>query len=281
MPVLLGASIFSGGLISLAVGLQSHGRSTEPVTSQPVQTLSAGASAPSAPSTKPEPTAASAPSPVAQATPQTVDIFQTSTLPSTGTVQEMVAGDLMCYLTMQDDRGTTRRLGATFEVCEQTSFLNQRVRFFYEPVSVSDCESAEPCGNSRPALLISRMERIDPDATSGTPPAQSADRYTLTNGEWTISVGNIQSWSGVNNTGDLTYNGCNRQNECLQLQGGRMSCRDGICAIGWQNGDYFYSLQSPIESVDSTARQTKATTLTVRRGDAVILQANELRPIGN
>jgi hypothetical protein len=193
----------------------------------------------------------------------------------------MVAGDLMCYLTMQDDRGMTRRIGATFEVCEQTNFLNQRVQFFYEPVSVSDCESAESCRNSRPALLVSRMERVNADAASSPDPAQTEDRYTMTNGEWTITVGNVQSWSGVNNTGNITYEGCNSQNECLQLQEGRMSCRDGICAIGWQNGDHFYSLQSPIGDVDGAARNTEAATLVVRQGDAVILQASGFRQVGN
>lgn len=190
----------------------------------------------------------------------------------------------MCYLTVQDDQGVTRRVGATFEVCQQTGLLNQRVQFSYEPVSVNDCDSSEPCGKSRSLLLVSRMEPIQnssADRTTDRTASQSSDRYTITNGEWTITVSNLQSWSGVNNTGNMDYYGCNSQNECLRLQGGRMSCRDGICAIGWQNGDYLYSLESPMGTEANAAQQTAATLLTVRQGDTVILRASGFREVNN
>ncbi|WP_088891653.1 hypothetical protein [Leptolyngbya ohadii] len=290
MPLVLGASILGGGLISIAAALHFHGQSAKSAIAQSPQTpttiaaptaakpnSSAATRTPSEQETTPPSHQTSVQS-LAQTNPanSVQDNFQTADLPSIGTVQEMVAGDLMCYMTVQDDRNVTHRVGATFEVCEQTSFLNQRVRLSYEPASVNDCESAEPCGKSRSVLLVSRLELISSSRSNEGVPLT----YTITNGEWTITVGNLESWSGVNNTGSISYRGCNSQNECLQLQGGRMSCRDGICAIGWQNGDYLYSLETPMTEANA-ARQTEATTLTVRQGDIIILRAGGFREVLN
>lgn len=284
VPVVLGTSILGGGLISIAIALQSQGRSTELAAnpaSSPAASVVAAANATAA---KPAivsvnaaqpaaPKAAQPAGPIAQNSQNSqnpVDTFQTSDLPTVGTVKELIAGDLMCYMTVQDDRGVTRRIGATFEVCQQTNFLNQRVQFSYAPANVSDCESAEACGRSRSTLLVNRMEPTDAASDSSMP----VDRYTMTNGKWTITVSNLQSWSGVNNTGNISYDACDNQNNCLHLQGGRMSCRNGTCAIGWENGDFFYSLESPMSEDGNSTRQAEATTLTVHQGDKVVLRAD-------
>ena len=196
--------------------------------------------------------------------------------PSIGTVTQMTNGDLMCYLTIADDKGTEHQVGASFEICEQqATFLNQRVNLFYQTVSVNDCQSIEPCGRSRQASLVTRME-----LATTQPSPKTKDSYTISNGEWKITVGNLQSWSGVNNTGNLSYSACDSKNSCLQLSGGKMTCRDGICAVGWENGDYFYSLQSPITGEDQEAARAVADTkLLVRQGDKVILESTGFRLI--
>ncbi|MBD2339279.1 hypothetical protein H6G64_20110 [Calothrix sp. FACHB-156] len=79
--------------------------------------------------------------------------------PQIGTVKEMVNGDLKCYVTLVDEKGTEHNLGATFEVCEKPeTFLNKKVSLTYKIESVSDCQSAEPCGKSKKESLISQME---------------------------------------------------------------------------------------------------------------------------
>ncbi|MBW4560775.1 MAG: hypothetical protein KME32_06375 [Mojavia pulchra JT2-VF2] len=79
--------------------------------------------------------------------------------PQRGTVKEMVNGDLKCYVTLIDENGTKHNLGATFEICESPkTFLNKKVNLVYEIMSVSDCESAEPCGKSKKESLITKMK---------------------------------------------------------------------------------------------------------------------------
>ncbi|BAY92912.1 MULTISPECIES: hypothetical protein [unclassified Tolypothrix] len=79
--------------------------------------------------------------------------------PQVGTIKEMVNGDLKCYVTLVDDKGTEHNLGATFEVCEKPeTFLNKKVSLTYKIESVSDCQSAEPCGKTKKESLISQME---------------------------------------------------------------------------------------------------------------------------
>ncbi|BAZ02476.1 hypothetical protein NIES37_64890 [Tolypothrix tenuis PCC 7101] len=79
--------------------------------------------------------------------------------PQIGTIKEMVNGDLKCYVTLVDEKGTEHNLGATFEVCEKPeTFLNKKVSLTYKIESVSDCQSAEPCGKSKKESLISQME---------------------------------------------------------------------------------------------------------------------------
>ncbi|MDZ7959012.1 MAG: hypothetical protein RMY34_14210 [Aulosira sp. DedQUE10] len=79
--------------------------------------------------------------------------------PKIGTVKEMVNGDLKCYVTLVDDKGTKHDLGATFELCEKSkTFLNKKVSLAYKIESVSDCQSAEPCGKTKKESLITKME---------------------------------------------------------------------------------------------------------------------------
>ncbi|MBD2294166.1 hypothetical protein H6G06_11855 [Anabaena sphaerica FACHB-251] len=194
--------------------------------------------------------------------------------PQIGTVKELVNGDLLCYVTLVDEQGKENRVGASFEICaEEGKFLNKKVRAVSTIESVSDCESAEPCGKTRQESIITKMEVLeDKSATKPQESKTQSKTQTISNGEWTITTGNHDSWTGVNNTGNLTYKGCDAKGKCIELTGGRVSCRDGICVTGWTNGDYVYILEQPITE-DGNAPQT----LIVRKGDSEILKATGLK----
>lgn len=162
--------------------------------------------------------------------------------PEVGVIQNIQQGDIMCYITFKDEAGAERTVGAIFELCENPQqFINQRMRLVYGIETVNDCTSAEPCGKTRQAQVVIQMQPVDGAAR----PADS-NLQVLTNGEWKITIGNRDSWSGVNGTGELTYRGCNSQQECIDLTGGKVTCRDGICSTSWVNGDYSYNLRSPM-----------------------------------
>ncbi|MCC0177901.1 hypothetical protein I4641_13025 [Waterburya agarophytonicola K14] len=97
----------------------------------------------------------------------------------------------------------------------------------------------------------------------------------LSNKDLTVSVGNQQSWTGRNGTGNLSYYGCDRQCQCIYLTGGKITCRNGVCQTVWQNKDYSYVLSSPITN-PRTYPETP-TTLTIYSESGVISEA-ELYP---
>jgi hypothetical protein len=100
--------------------------------------------------------------------------------------------------------------------------------------------------------------------------AMDEDVTVLENKNRTIKIRGMQAWSGVNNTGDLDYESCNIDRQCLSLKGGIIGSRDGKIAMGWQNGDYHYSLVAPITEAPPSKTDT-GYILTVRKGDRVIL----------
>ncbi len=198
---------------------------------------------------------------------------KSSKQPEVGIVKSMTSGDLMCYVTLLDENNVEQIVGADFRLCNnQKFFLDRKVRLTYELVAVNDCQSSEPCGKTRKQSLITKVELVKSDATKPT-----GKSYAISNGEWTVVVGNTESWSGVNYTGNLTYHGCDAKGNCLDLTGGKVSCRNGICTTGWQNGDYSYVLESPMDNPDRP--QDTSATLIVRQGSKVILNATGLKPV--
>lgn len=192
--------------------------------------------------------------------------------PTIVTVKELVTGDIICYATIVDDQGKEHNVGASFEICDQADkYLNQKVRASYEIASLNDCESAEPCGKTRQESIISQMEILQ-ETSTGEP--QSTQLETFTNGKWTITIGGGNSWSGVNNTGNLSYQGCDDQGNCIKLTGGTVNCRRGECLMGWVNGDYRYIVSSPI-----TEDGAGSSTLIVKQGDREILKATGFKPL--
>ena len=197
--------------------------------------------------------------------------------PKVGTVTKLVNGDLMCYVTLVDKKGIEYNVGASFDICaDEKKVLNKKVRAVYQIQSVNDCESAEPCGKSRKESIITKMEVVNEGSTEKSPSgnSKSGNSQTLSNGEWTITLSNTDSWNGVNGTGNVSYQGCDTNGKCLKLRGGKVSCRDGKCVTGWKNGDYLYILEQPI-----TEDGNSPATLIVRKDANEILKATELKVI--
>ncbi|MGB3491111.1 MAG: hypothetical protein WBA57_00170 [Elainellaceae cyanobacterium] len=183
--------------------------------------------------------------------------------PEIGVLTEAQAGDLKCYVTVRDPQGQVFDLGATFEICDrQGSLLNQNLQLIYSEESVADCQSAEPCGQTRQETLVSDAVIL-------------GDSWnTYSNGQWTVTVGRIGSWDGTNNTGSLTYYGCDRDGNCLSLTDGFMVCRNGICNMSWENGNYAYTLSSEL-----TETGDGPTTLLVWQDATEILRAENMEVV--
>ena len=103
----------------------------------------------------------------------------------------------------------------------------------------------------------------------------TANAEVLTNDKLTISIGNQQSWTGRNGTGNLSYYGCDRT-ECIYLTGGKISCQDGVCRTTWENRDRAYVLSSPItESLPITEAgiyKKPPSTLTIYSDSQVVFE---------
>lgn len=97
----------------------------------------------------------------------------------------------------------------------------------------------------------------------------------LSNNQLTVSIGNEQSWTGRNGTGNLSYYGCDRQCQCIYLTGGKITCRNGVCQTVWQNQDFAYVLSSPI--TETSAYSQTPSTLTIS-SKSQVLSKNELYP---
>lgn len=212
--------------------------------------------------------------------------------PKIGIVKNLVNGDLLCYVTLVDKIGVEHHVGATFDICaEQEKYLNHKVRAFYQIEPVSDCESNEPCGKTKQESIITRMRVLDKKNVAqssksiqrsvvASPQPDRKNSQTLTNGEWTITVGNYDSWTGVNGTGDFTYSACNSQGTCLKLTKGKVFCRDGKCSIDWTNKNYSYILESNItEAANSSQQENSSSTLKVFQGSRVVLTVGDLKPV--
>ena len=93
----------------------------------------------------------------------------------------------------------------------------------------------------------------------------------LNNESITVSVGNEQSWTGRNGTGNLSYYGCDRNCDCIYLTGGKITCRKGVCKTVWQHKNSTYVLSSPITQVNVYS-QTPST-LTISDNSGVLTTA--------
>ncbi|NCG24159.1 MAG: hypothetical protein GWP47_08535 [Actinobacteria bacterium] len=191
-----------------------------------------------------------------------------------GFITELGTGDIACYLTATDRLGDTFGASATVEICERADELVATTSWLVYTIEiVDDCESSEPCGETREEWLVSDAVVL----------GDSWD--VVANDDWLIVVGQQERWDGVNGTGDLTYYGCDQDARfsglpagCLALDGGTVTCRDGECVKGWRNGDFTYSLYSPMTGPDSI---DTASTLRVRDNTGVILESFGLEGVAS
>ncbi|GEM_PF-2709569 len=136
-----------------------------------------------------------------------------------------------------------------------------------EPTETVNSVSEKPDNNTtNNAPSSSKKSPKSTRSKNDNPPPKGNNWTTITNDQWTVTIGNTESWDGVNGTGDLTYYGCDDQDNCLGLTGGKITCRDGICTTAWRNGNYIYIIEEPITEDDSNS-----TTLIVKENDKVIL----------
>jgi hypothetical protein len=80
--------------------------------------------------------------------------------PKQGKVLQLTNGDLMCYVQLVDARGKKYDIGADFDICQQTKFINRKVMLTYKRGKVNDCQSAAPCGKTRTEDLIVKMKLV-------------------------------------------------------------------------------------------------------------------------
>lgn len=103
-----------------------------------------------------------------------------STQPKIGTVKELVNGDLLCYVTLIDEKGTEHNVGASFEICEDSAkFLNKKVRASYTIESVNDCQSAAPCGKTKKESIITEMQVLDETSSNQSQTSKSQIIFTV------------------------------------------------------------------------------------------------------
>ncbi len=223
------------------------------------------------------------PEPIASTTNSSFSVPETNIIqktrdgePKVATIRSMIQGDLKCYVSILDQGGIKQELGATFDICAQgEKFLSKKVNLTYETVKVNDCESNEPCGKTKEESLITKMD-ISPNAA--TQRNKIPDVVTFTNGQWTIAIGGQNSWDGMNNTGNLTYYGCNSGGRCIRLRGGKVNCREGECTIVWKNSDRDYVVKGRM-NFKNGHHSVSPSTLIVRQNNKVIATAQGLRPL--
>ncbi|MGB6297197.1 MAG: hypothetical protein WBF90_13595 [Rivularia sp. (in: cyanobacteria)] len=189
--------------------------------------------------------------------------------PKVGTIKRIEQGDLACYVTLIDQKGKEHDISADFEICPQKEqFLNKKVKLSYKILNFNDCQSNEPCGKTKKESAIVKMEVID-GSTSG-------NTRIIRNSEWNITLSNYDSWNGVNNTGNIKYYGCDSKGKCLELTGGKVSCRNGKCVTGWKNGSYSYVIE---DLITEDGNDSQGSTLIVRQNGKVILRAEGLKAV--
>lgn len=201
---------------------------------------------------------------ISQTTPETTDTIPEN-FPTIGVFNSARLGDLLCYVTVTSREGKTSEVGASADLCDRSpSLTNQTLRFIYDDAVMPQehCNNTGLCGANNRQTVISDVVML------------GENWQVLSNGTWTVTVGQAETWDGRNNTGNLTYYGCNDQNDCLALTEGKITCRDGVCHIGWQQDDYFYILSTPIVE-DGGA----GTTLRVHQGGDDLLNVPDMQVI--
>lgn len=110
----------------------------------------------SAPATPPAapPTAAPAPAPPAPTTPVPAGKV------ASGTIKELQAGDVACYVTLDPGNGQTVNEMAGFEICEKQDLIGKKVSLTWQEANVlaAECQGNVDCGKSDKVWLIGAVK---------------------------------------------------------------------------------------------------------------------------
>lgn len=81
--------------------------------------------------------------------------------PTTARVTGLTNGDVACYVDLVDAKGKSYNIVGNFDLCsKQKTYLKKRVRLTYGKTRISNCQSAEPCGQTRVVTAIKKMQVI-------------------------------------------------------------------------------------------------------------------------
>lgn len=96
------------------------------------------------------------------AKPETIEIGG-ETKPAIATVRSVVAGDVACYVTLDDGSGEAVEHLAVFEICErEAELVGTRVKLAYtvENVMAAECQGDPECSKSEQAVLVSEANVV-------------------------------------------------------------------------------------------------------------------------
>lgn len=77
-------------------------------------------------------------------------------------VRSLTPGDRACYMEIEDAQGQTSSTEASFELCEQTDLIGQRVQLMRESASVlaASCQGDQDCTDRDTVNLVVAAEVV-------------------------------------------------------------------------------------------------------------------------
>ncbi len=77
-------------------------------------------------------------------------------------VRSLTSGDRACYMEIEDAQGKTSSTEASFELCEQTDLIGQRVQLTRESANVlaASCQGNQDCPDRDTVNLVVAAEVV-------------------------------------------------------------------------------------------------------------------------
>lgn len=124
-----------------------------------------------------------------------------------GTLIEMQAGDVACYLTLKDDQNVEFREMAGFEICEQQNLINKRLTLRYDPVEIlaDVCQGNPDCEFSKLELLVTEVQVIDAKTEESAVTADDVGPDGLNSKELTVFLKALQSAVKTGKPADVAH----------------------------------------------------------------------------
>jgi hypothetical protein len=79
---------------------------------------------------------------------------------ASGTIKELQAGDVACYVTLETSTGEVANEMAGFEICEKRDLIGKKVALTWEEANVlaAECQGDVDCGKSDKVWLIGAVK---------------------------------------------------------------------------------------------------------------------------